>query len=145
VTKRLHNRGYLPLQIGHDFRFCKERFEVDEHCGTRGLVCPLGRGVLVFPVGTGLLGWNRTFHVVATSRLPGIVAALTSKTAITRVLGHLGLAADAPGFHPARPPPQTELLFADEAPDFAAAGESGRATRLPERSISADDAAGLEA
>jgi hypothetical protein len=49
-----------------------------------------------------------------------IVAALTSKTAITRILGHLGLSADAPRFHPARPPPQTELPFADEAPDFVA-------------------------
>jgi hypothetical protein len=47
-----------------------------------------------------------------------IVASLTSKAAITRVLGHLGLSADAPGFHPARPPPQTELPFADEAPGF---------------------------
>jgi hypothetical protein len=49
-----------------------------------------------------------------------IVAALTSKAAITRVLGHLGLAADAPGFHSARPPPQVELPFRDEAPDFVA-------------------------
>jgi hypothetical protein len=49
-----------------------------------------------------------------------IVAALTSKAAITRVLGHLGLSADEPAFHPARPPPQTELPFADEAPDFVA-------------------------
>jgi len=49
-----------------------------------------------------------------------IVAALTSKAAITRVLGHLGLLADAPGFHPARPPPQVELPFRDEAPDFVA-------------------------
>ena len=49
-----------------------------------------------------------------------IVAALTSKVAITRVLGHLGLSADAPGFHPARPPPQVELPFRDEAPDSVA-------------------------
>ena len=49
-----------------------------------------------------------------------IVAALTSKAAITRVLGHLGLSFDAPGFHPARPPPHAELPFADEAPDFVA-------------------------
>jgi hypothetical protein len=47
-----------------------------------------------------------------------IVAALTSKPAIMRVLGHLGLSADVPGFHPARPPPQAELAFADEAPNF---------------------------
>jgi hypothetical protein len=32
----------------------------------------------------------------------------------------LGLSVDAPGFHPARPPPQTELPFADEARDFVA-------------------------
>jgi len=49
-----------------------------------------------------------------------IVAALTSKAAITRVLRHLGLSAEAHGFHPARPPPQVELPFADEAPDFVA-------------------------
>jgi len=49
-----------------------------------------------------------------------IGAALTSKAAITRVLDHLALSADAPGFHPARPPPQVELPFADEVPDFVA-------------------------
>jgi len=47
-----------------------------------------------------------------------IVAALTSKAAITRVLGHLGLSADAPRFHPARPPPQVELPFADDDDGF---------------------------
>lgn len=51
-----------------------------------------------------------------------IVAALTSKAAVTRVLDHLGLSADPPGFHPARPPPQVELPFADKAPDFVADG-----------------------
>ena len=49
-----------------------------------------------------------------------IVAALTSRAAIARVLGHLGLSADPPTLHPARPPPQIELPFADEAPDFVA-------------------------
>jgi hypothetical protein len=49
-----------------------------------------------------------------------IVAALTSRAAIARVLRHLGLSAETPGFHPARPPPQTELPFADEARDFVA-------------------------
>jgi hypothetical protein len=49
-----------------------------------------------------------------------IVAALTSKAAVARVLGHLGLSVDAPGFHPARPPPQGELPFADEAREFLA-------------------------
>jgi hypothetical protein len=43
-----------------------------------------------------------------------IVAALTSRVSIERVLEHLGLALDAPEFHPARPPPQTELSFGDE-------------------------------
>jgi hypothetical protein len=47
-----------------------------------------------------------------------IVAALTSKAAIARVPGHLGLAADAPGFHPARPPPRAELPFADDNAGF---------------------------
>jgi hypothetical protein len=46
-----------------------------------------------------------------------IVAALTSKPAIERVLGHLGISVETPGFHAARPPPQMQLLFADEAPD----------------------------
>lgn len=49
-----------------------------------------------------------------------IVAALTSKTAVGGVLGHLGLSAEVLEFHPARPPPQAELQFADEAPDFVA-------------------------
>ena len=49
-----------------------------------------------------------------------IVAALTSRPAIERVLGHLGISVEAPGFHAARPPPQTQLPFADEAPDFVA-------------------------
>jgi hypothetical protein len=49
-----------------------------------------------------------------------IIVALTSRVAVARVLGHLGLSVEAPGFHAARPPPQTELPFADEAPDFVA-------------------------
>jgi hypothetical protein len=47
-----------------------------------------------------------------------IVAALTSRPSIERVLGHLGLPLDAPGFHPARPPPQSELSFGDEMAAF---------------------------
>jgi hypothetical protein len=46
-----------------------------------------------------------------------IVAALTSRPGIERVLRHLGLPIDAPGFHPARPPPQSELSFGDETAD----------------------------
>ena len=49
-----------------------------------------------------------------------IVAALTSRQAVAGVLGHLGLSTQVPEFHPARPPPQFELPFADEAPDFVA-------------------------
>ncbi|HVX93653.1 MAG TPA: transposase [Polyangia bacterium] len=49
-----------------------------------------------------------------------IAAALTSRPAIERVLRHLGISVEAPGFHAARPPPQTQLPFADEAPDFVA-------------------------
>lgn len=44
-----------------------------------------------------------------------IVAALTSRQAVAGVLGHLGLSTQVPEFHPARPPPQVELPFADEA------------------------------
>lgn len=47
-----------------------------------------------------------------------IVAALTSRVSIERVLQHLGVAVDAPEFHPARPPPQTELSFGDEPAVF---------------------------
>jgi hypothetical protein len=47
-----------------------------------------------------------------------IVAALTSRPSIERVLQHLGLTMDAPAFHPARPPPQTELSFGDEPAAF---------------------------
>ena len=44
-----------------------------------------------------------------------IVAAVTSREAVTRILGSLGhpFACDPPVFHSARPPPQTELSFAD--------------------------------
>ena len=41
-----------------------------------------------------------------------IVAAVTSNEAVTRILVSLGLPADAPELHSARPPPQTELTFA---------------------------------
>ena len=49
-----------------------------------------------------------------------IVAALTSRPSIQRVLRYLylGLPLDAPGFHPARPPPQSELSFGDETEAF---------------------------
>lgn len=47
-----------------------------------------------------------------------IVAALTSRPNIERVLEHLGLRTDAPQFHPARPPPQSELSFGDETAAF---------------------------
>lgn len=46
-----------------------------------------------------------------------IVAAITSRAAIVRILGHMGLTPEAPAFHAGRPPPQTELPFADEVPD----------------------------
>ena len=47
-----------------------------------------------------------------------IVAALTSRSGIERVLGHPGLPLDAPRFHSARPPPQSELSFGDETANF---------------------------
>jgi len=47
-----------------------------------------------------------------------IVAALTSRVSIERVLRHLGLTVDAPEFHPARPPPQSELSFGDATAAF---------------------------
>jgi hypothetical protein len=47
-----------------------------------------------------------------------IVAALTSRPTIERVLGHLRLPLDAPQFHPARPPPQIELPFGDDTAGF---------------------------
>ena len=48
-----------------------------------------------------------------------LVANVMSREAVTRVLQHLGLSAEAPQFHPARPPPQAELPF-DAAPAFEA-------------------------
>jgi hypothetical protein len=47
-----------------------------------------------------------------------IVAALTSRPNIERVLEHLGLRIDAPQFHPARLPPQSELSFGDQPAAF---------------------------
>jgi hypothetical protein len=41
-----------------------------------------------------------------------IIAAVTSTEAVTRIQEHLGLPSTPPGFHSARPPPQTELPFA---------------------------------
>jgi hypothetical protein len=60
--------------------------------------------------------------VLACGRCAGrmkIVAAVTSRSGATRILGHLGLPADVPGFHPPRPPPQAELPF-DGHPAFEA-------------------------
>jgi hypothetical protein len=48
-----------------------------------------------------------------------IVAAVTSRAGVTRILEHLGLATEAPAFHAARPPPQGELPL-DAAPVFEA-------------------------
>jgi len=46
-----------------------------------------------------------------------IVAAVTSRAGLIRILGSLRLPAEAPRFHPARPPPQVELPF-DAVPAF---------------------------
>jgi len=40
-----------------------------------------------------------------------IIAAVTSRAGIVRILEHLGLPTAAPAVHPARPPPQSELPF----------------------------------
>ena len=40
------------------------------------------------------------------------------RPSIERVLGHFGLPLEGPGFHPARPPPQSELSFGEEAAAF---------------------------
>ncbi len=42
-----------------------------------------------------------------------IVAVVTSRAGLARILGHAGLPAEPPRFHPARPPPQAELPFGD--------------------------------
>jgi hypothetical protein len=47
-----------------------------------------------------------------------IVAAVTSRVEVMRILGSLGLAHDPPSFHAARPPPQLDLSFEDAAPGF---------------------------
>ena len=50
--------------------------------------------------------------VLACTRCSGrmtIVAAVTSRAGVTRILEHLGLPTEAPDFHAARPPPQGEL------------------------------------
>ena len=46
-----------------------------------------------------------------------IVAAVTSKDGIVRILEHMGLPTDAPAFHPPRPPPQAELPFGGSEAD----------------------------
>jgi hypothetical protein len=58
--------------------------------------------------------------VLACARCSGrmtIVAAVTSRAGLIRILGSLRLPAEAPRFHPARPPPQVELPF-DAVPAF---------------------------
>ena len=60
--------------------------------------------------------------VLACTRCSGrmaIVAAVTSRASVTRILEHLGLPTDAPNFHASRPPPQAELPL-DAAPVFEA-------------------------
>jgi hypothetical protein len=60
--------------------------------------------------------------ILACARCPGrmtIVAAVTSRAGVARLLHHLGLPANAPAFRAARPPPQTELPL-DAAPAFEA-------------------------
>jgi hypothetical protein len=47
-----------------------------------------------------------------------IVAAVTSRAEVMRILGSLGLAREPPSFHAARPPPQVELSFEDAATGF---------------------------
>jgi hypothetical protein len=48
-----------------------------------------------------------------------IVAAVTPREGVTRILQHLGLPTTIPAFHAARPPPQTEMLL-DTAQAFEA-------------------------
>jgi hypothetical protein len=60
--------------------------------------------------------------ILACTRCSGrmtIVAAVTSRAGVTRILEHLGLPTDAPAFHAARPPPQAELPL-DAASAFEA-------------------------
>jgi len=47
-----------------------------------------------------------------------IVAAVTSRLEVIRILVSMGLASDPPPLHAARPPPQVELTFEDAAPGF---------------------------
>ena len=47
-----------------------------------------------------------------------VVAAVTSRSGVVRILEGLGLPTTRPGFHSARPPPQTQLPF--EATAFEA-------------------------
>jgi hypothetical protein len=88
------------------------------------------RGRLSPPIDSRALttaAWNCSSSALGATARPrscsrltssSIVAALTSRVSIERVLEHLGLALDAPEFHPARPPPQTELSFGDEPAVF---------------------------
>ena len=45
-----------------------------------------------------------------------IVAAVTSRVEVMRILASIGLAGDPPSFHAARPPPQMELPFEGAPP-----------------------------
>jgi hypothetical protein len=47
-----------------------------------------------------------------------MVAAVTSKASIARILDHMGLPVVAPTIHPPRPPPQTDLPFDGSTPAF---------------------------
>ncbi len=60
--------------------------------------------------------------ILACTRCSGrltIVAAVTSRAGVMRILEYLGLPTEAPAFHAARPPPQAELPL-DVAPTFEA-------------------------
>jgi hypothetical protein len=79
------------------------------------------------PKGPGRIPWApllwRVFlaDVLQCARCGGrmrIVAAVTSSAEAKRILRNLGLSEVAPTFHSPRPPPQTQLSFADAAPDF---------------------------
>jgi hypothetical protein len=55
-----------------------------------------------------------------------IVAAVTSRDGVVRILEHIGLPSYAPTFHPARPPPQVELPFGGFEADSPAGDEFER-------------------
>ena len=66
--------------------------------------------------------WRFLEDILACTRCSGrltIVAAVTSRAGVMRILEILGLPTEAPAFHAARPPPQAELPL-DVAPTFEA-------------------------